>query len=443
MNKEIFIYFCKNYTLKTFSKNKMKYLLLFFSYLFFTQSVNSQTKELDSKYIKNIKSNLGSFKSKEEKKEYDAYFVFLEHRISLNYNKNNYILDNDYQKLTQNTFNLINSKNTDLQTDKSKFYIIKSNIPNAASLGFDLYFIESGIFKLLDNQFQFAAVICHEIAHNKLNHTKLAIEQDAEFEKDFKREIKSLKRQDFIKLIESQNEVIRKKYDLAEQSRKKEISADSLGYILYKNLNYPKSEYFHLLKKIEEFDKSDKYVLNDSIYHYLFDLPEQKFNPKSIKIEKNSLFDGLNYTEHIDKDSMRTHPNLNDRLNWIQKNFQDDFTKQIITPSVDFESIKTKEINNYYENYIHNEEYTSALLELMYEKQIKSKRKDLDLDKYIGEVFAKLYEGRKSLKFNKYVAQVDANDKDVNLQKLLSFLWSLTNEEIKNIGDYYTKKATN
>ncbi|WP_312921318.1 M48 family metalloprotease [Empedobacter brevis] len=418
----------------------MKYFILFFFYLLLTQSVYPQTKELDSKYIKYIKSTLNNFKSKEERKEYDSYFELLEHRISLNYNKNNYVLDNDYQKLTQNIFQLINSKNTNLKRNTSRFYIIKSNIPNAASLGFNLYFIESGLFNLLDNQFQFAAVICHEIAHNELNHTKLAIEQDAEFEKDFKREIKSIKRQDFLKLIKSQNQVIQKKYDLAEQSRKKEISADSLGYILYKNLNYPKSEYFHLLKKIEEFDQSDKYILDDSIYAYLFDLPEQKFNPKSIKIERNSLFDGLSFTEYINKDSIRTHPNLNDRLNWIHKNFQEDFTKQNVVPSVNFKNIKAKEIENYYENYIHNEEYTTALLELIYEKQKHTNR--ADLDKYIGEIFMKLFESRKSLKFNKYVAQVDANDKNVNTQKLLSFLWNLTNDELKNIGEYYTKKAT-
>ena len=418
----------------------MKYFILFVSYLLLIQSVYPQTKELDSKYIKNIKSTLSNFKSKEEKKEYDNYFEFLEHQISLNYTKNNYVLDSDYQKITQNTFQLINSKNADLQINKNKFYIIKSNIPNASSLGFNVYFIESGLFNLLDNQFQFAAVICHEIAHNQLNHTRLAIEQDAEFEKDFKREIKSIKRQDFLKLIKSQNEVIQKKYDLAEQSRKKEISADSLGYILYKNLNYPKSEYFHLLKKIEEFD-SDKFILDDSIYAYLFDLPEQKFNSKSIKIEKNLLFEGLSFTEYIDKDSIRTHPNLNDRLNWIQKNFQEDFTKQNVMSSVDFENIKAKEIENYYENYIHNEEYTTALLQLMYEKQNHSNR--TDLDKYIGMIFSKLYESRKSLKFNKYVAQVDANDKNINKHKLLSFLWNLTNDELKNIGEYYTKKATN
>ena len=419
----------------------MKYFILFFSYLLFIQTANSQTKELDSKYIKNIKSTLSNFNSKEERKGYDNYFEILEHQISLNYTKNNYVLDSDYQKITQNTFQLINSKNTDLQINKNKFYIIKSNIPNASSLGFNVYFIESGLFNLLDNQFQFAAVICHEIAHNQLNHTRLAIEQDAEFEKDFKREIKSIKRQDFLKLIKSQNEVIQKKYDLAEQSRKKEISADSLGYIIYKNLNYPKSEYFQLLKKVEEFDQSDKFILDDSIYAYLFDLPEQKFNPKSIKIEKNSLFEGLSFTEYIDKDSIRTHPNLDDRLNWIQKNFQEDFTKQNVTPSAEFENVKAKEIQNYYENYIHNEEYTTALLELMYEKQNHSNR--TDLDKYIGIIFTKLYEGRKSLKFNKYVAQVDANDKNINKQKLLSFLWSLTNDELKNIGEYYTKKATN
>ena len=41
-----------------------------------------------------------------------------------------------------NDFNQIISKNTDLESNTNKFYIIKSNIPNAASLGFNIYFIE-------------------------------------------------------------------------------------------------------------------------------------------------------------------------------------------------------------------------------------------------------------------------------------------------------------
>ena len=77
----------------------------------------------------------------------------------------------------------------------------------------------------------------------------------------------------------------------------------------------------------------------------------------------------------------------------------------------------------------------------MFEKQNLSTR--IDLDKNIATVFDKLYTAKKELKFNKYVPQVDPNSENENYQKLLTFLWNLKTDELKNIADYYTKKATN
>lgn len=419
----------------------MKYYLLFITNFLSITFLFSQTKDTDIKYIKQLKSNYSQYNTREEKKEFDEYFETLEHNISLGYTKNGYVSDTDYLQFIQNIFSTIISKNSSYKINSPKYYITKSNIPNASSLGFDFYTIESGILSFLENEFQVAAVICHEIAHNQLNHTKKSIEQDAEFVKDFKREIKSLKRKDFLKLIKSQDEVIRKKYDLAEQSRKNEISADSLGFILYANLGYPKNQYLELLINLEKYNNADKIVLDDTIYKHLYDLPNQKFDDKLIKLEKNLLFDGLTFKEYLDEDSIRTHPNLEDRLKWIKKNFADDFLKQEVKASAEFEKIKKKEINQYYENYFQNDQFSVALYLLMFEKQNLSTR--IDLDKNIATVFDKLYTAKKELKFNKYVPQVDPNSENENYQKLLTFLWNLKTDELKNIADYYTKKATN
>ena len=92
----------------------------------FIKIANDEADEF--KNIEYVYTNISGFKSKEERKEYDNFFELLEHKISIDYSKNNHVLDNDYQNFVQNIFNLINSKNTGYQSNNSKFYIIKSNI---------------------------------------------------------------------------------------------------------------------------------------------------------------------------------------------------------------------------------------------------------------------------------------------------------------------------
>ncbi len=65
----------------------------------------------------------------------------LEHNISLGYTKNGYVSDTDYLQFIQNIFSTIISKNSSYKINSPKYYITKSNIPNASSLGFDFYTI--------------------------------------------------------------------------------------------------------------------------------------------------------------------------------------------------------------------------------------------------------------------------------------------------------------
>ncbi|GGF01338.1 Peptidase family M48 [Chishuiella changwenlii] len=414
------------------------------SVLVFSQTnLNSDAlKERDLKTLKAVQNKYNNFNNRFEKNVYNQHFTRIENDLNKNYKKNFFILDNDYQEFIKNCFQNIKDANKTIPLESPHFYILKSNVPNASSLGFDYYMINNGLFQLFDNEYQFAAVITHEIAHNYLQHVKLEIIQEAEFIQDFKKEYRSLKRSDLIKLIKSQDEVIQKKYDLANQSRKKEIAADSLGFILYSQLNFPKIEYLNSLKKLEEFDEKIKTTtINDSLYYQTFEVNGVKLNPKWLKIQKNELFSGLSFTEHVNQDSVSTHPNIVDRINWLKNNFKIE-EKQLESKnaSTNYIQLKKKYNDTLFDNYYDNNEYAVALYHLIREKNLNSKL--LDFDKNIAIIFNKLHEGRLKLSFNKYVPIADVNSEKTDYNKFLHLIWNIPTADLKTIADYYKTKAT-
>lgn len=415
-------------------------LAIIWSTFIHAQSSTNFTKEDELKELQNVKSKYRNYESKLERDFYDQHFKSIEHQITLGYNKNQFIFDQSFTNFFQKIFKDLENSNKNYNISKSRFFIVKNNIPNASSFGFDYYSIFDGIFNLAENEYQLAAVIGHEIAHNYLNHIGEEIKQDAEFVKDFKKERKSIKRNEFIRLIKSQDEIIQKKYDLASLSRQKEIAADSLGFIIYSNANFPKSEYLKMLNRLENFDTPNTKILNDNTYYQLFEPAGITIKPKWLKLEKENLFEGLSFVEHIDKDSIKSHPNTSERRKWIQEKFKlENIKDEVVKPSEEFIQLKTKVYTDFYKTMFFNENYGNAIYLLMNEIQDKTERNDLELN--LGIAFTKLYEGRLNHQFNKYVPIADPNDDDKDYNKFLHFLGSLNTSDLKLIADYYTKKA--
>lgn len=398
----------------------------------------AQEKEL--KTLKAEQAKYKNFGSKEERAIFESHFKTIEHTITQGFTKENFIVDAKFTTYFQKIFNRLKTANQYLDLGDPMAYVVKQNAPNATSLGYNYYLIYSGLFHLTENEHQLAAILGHEIAHNYLNHIQQDIQKEAEFVKDFKKELKSIKKNEFIKLIKSQDEIIQKKYDLASQSRAKEIQADSLGFILYTNAKYPASEYLHMLHRLEEFDQKNTSIIKDSTYHQLFEIEDIHLNPTWLNLEKDELFSGLTFTEHVNQDSINTHPNTLDRIKWVKEKFSiHEANHEIEKASGEFLALKDVVKNEFYQTFFHNNNYAIALYLLVLEKQEGSNRKDLD--QTIAQAFLKLYDSRLNHAFNKYVPVANANDEDEDYNKFLHFLWNLSTTDLKKIGDYYTKKA--
>lgn len=400
-----------------------------------------QNKEKDLQYVQDLASPFKKTKDKIERAIYSNHFKSIEHRISRGYHNGIFIQDAASIDFLNQSFQAIFKANSILKNQSFKFFLERNNVPNAYSTGSYLYFIHTGLFNYMDNEQQLMAVLCHEIAHDYLRHTEESIVQYAEFEKDFKREFKSLKRKELLKLIKSQDEILKQKYDLADQSRKKEIAADSLGFIFFKNLNYHPEEYYMALKNMERFDVDEAQKIQDSMYIHLFDLPGQAFQEKWLRIEKDDFFSGLSFTEHVDEDSIQSHPNLIDRVNWLHTKFQLQPQEKSRTASPLFLELKQKTEADFYPTFYAKKQYGVALYYLICQVQSNENTKDAAAN--LGLIFKQLYESRLNYTFNKYVPQVEQNSTDKAWQTFTAFLWNLNNEELKYIGEHYQQLSEN
>jgi Putative Zn-dependent protease, contains TPR repeats len=259
-------------THENFTMKKQILLVLFLSLLSYgnAQVKNDVIRDNEIKKLKLIQTKYRDFESKLEREIYDEYFLDVEKKITKGYNENYISTDKEYNQLVKELFHNFKKQNPTYHFNEANAYVINDNTPNAFTTGFDYFFVNTGMFNLIDNEYQLAAVIGHELAHNYLKHSRESILQHAEFTKDFQKKMKSVKQSEMIKLIQSQDEVIQKKYDLATQSRKKEIAADSLGFVFYSNLNYPKEEYLNLLNKLKTLDQEVFYTIKEETYRQIF-----------------------------------------------------------------------------------------------------------------------------------------------------------------------------
>src|SRR5690606_7348610 len=103
----------------------------------------------------------------------------------------------------------------------------------------------------------------------------------------------------------------------------------------------------------------------DSIYRYLFDLPELDFDENWLEIDYNDPFQGLTFTEHIDKDSISTHPNLKDRIEWLQNKFNIQDEMKSSSASDGFLELKNKSSSDFIDMFDAKHEDVIALYELI------------------------------------------------------------------------------
>ncbi|WBV59466.1 M48 family metalloprotease [Chryseobacterium camelliae] len=319
--------------------------------------------------------------------------------------------------------------------------IAKDNTPNAYCFADGVFVINMGLFNWLDNDDQLGAVISHELGHKISEHslkTFLQMIDQNQLDKITLQDIKSTK--------ENRNErafnVMKNRiYRKGAEKRKDEMQADSLGYAIFKNSDFKKTEFINTLKRLQDFDTISPRELKIETYKKYFNLPKQEFKDKWLKKEDFSLYNYNNFKEKLNKDSLASHPEIVlriERLRTIFPELKNDAEAE--KPSESYAALEKMARMETLPNLFHSEDYGVGIytsLQFLQDGEEEKYYRD-----WLGKCFVKIYEARKNYNLNRYLDRVDPKNQSESYQQFLNFMWNLSLDEIKNIADYYQRKES-
>ncbi|WP_228407580.1 MULTISPECIES: M48 family metalloprotease [Chryseobacterium] len=321
-----------------------------------------------------------------------------------------------------------------------KILIARDNTPNAYCLADGTFVINMGLYNWMDNEAQIAGVISHELGHKIEEHTLKSILNSVEQNKLDKSTVQNIK-ETTDQRSKGRNEkafdILKNRiYKKGVEKRKFEMQADSLGYVIFKNSDFKKSEFVSGLQKLQKFDTISPRVLKMETYKKLFDLPKQAFNDKWMKKEDFSLYNYNFYKEKLDKDSVASHPEMVKRIEKLKKTFPELNTSvESEKPSEAYLALKKTARMEILPNYFHSEDYGLGIYAAM--QFLQDGEEEKYYKEWLGKCFSKIYEARKNYNLNRYLDRVEPKDQSESYQQFLNFMWNLSLDEVKNISDYY------
>ncbi len=157
----------------------------------------------------------------------------------------------------------------------SLMVLYRSNDFNAFTMGDNIIFMHIGLFDAMQNEAQIALVICHEIAHNMLNHVRNSLVDAViqETDKEIKKEVSTILKSDYGQVSALNALLVPRILESREKSRKNELDADSLGLVLLRNTKYDSKSALSLFHAMEKQKMNESNNVKYSNYFHLDKLP--------------------------------------------------------------------------------------------------------------------------------------------------------------------------
>jgi Zn-dependent protease with chaperone function len=190
--------------------------------------------------------------------------------------------------------------------------------PNAFSIGDGTIAFNAGLFVFLENEAEMTFVLCHELAHYYLQHSKKNIDRQVAIihSDSLKKEIKRLSKLEY--RVGEQFEKLMKLYvfDIRRHSRDREEEADRVGLRFLKNTGYNGDGFITVMKLLDKVD--DTTLFTPLNLQKVFAYPGSDFKEKWIKKE-SVIFGALNPDDATgltkkERDSLKTHPDCVKRI---------------------------------------------------------------------------------------------------------------------------------
>ncbi|MFI1772248.1 M48 family metalloprotease [Thalassobellus citreus] len=399
------------------------------------------SKQFETKYKIFNDQVKGSYRGKMRKEVLSFYKESQTHFLEIINNKK-LLFEDRFQKYVDSLSFSLKQKNPILKDEDINLYLTKNPYPNAFSIGDGTIILNIGLFSFFENEHQLFSVISHEVAHQVLEHSKKSINKRAHINSSVLSNqsniSKSIKANKYNRGTRSFSLLKSLLYADGEERRQQEIEADSLGYVLFNNASSQKNDFIDALLLLKKYDSVPSIVIDSTVYTKVFNIPEQAFKSKWLENEDFKKYNYDFYKSKINLDSLKDHPEIDDRISKLKLSFSElnsDF-KIDHSNSKRFNNLKQIAKQAAIENFYYLNEYGLSLYLILNRLETENNNSNY-YKKWIGINFEALYEAKKKYQLNRYVDRLSPNNQSESYQRFLNFIWNLNLEEIKKIADYY------
>jgi Peptidase family M48 len=194
--------------------------------------------------------------------------------------------------------------------------------PNAYSMGEGTIAFNAGLLVFLHNEAELVFILCHELAHDYLNHGNNAIRQQVETvnSEDFKQEMKRLGKQEYRAGQQFEQLVKKLAFGNRRHSRTNEAAADAQAFGFMKKTGYDCNASTTCLQLLDKVD--DSALFKPLQLQEIFNFPDYAFRQRWIEKE-SAIFGQMNSDESPvlnkkEKDSLKTHPDCTQRIKLLK-----------------------------------------------------------------------------------------------------------------------------
>jgi Zn-dependent protease with chaperone function len=358
--------------------------------------------------------------------------------------KGDYIFYSAFDSVINDTHNKLTAHNPGLE--KSCMYFVSRDISlNAMSTVYNTFVINLGSFYFLKNRDEFATLIAHEHAHNYLKHQIASLKNNYKMDRtDAKASVSEIRKNRYGRGARAVEEFKSLLYNKGKMNRQHEFEADSLGYLLYKNSGYNPDLYLNSFRLMLEYDTIKTTDLDISIYKKTFDLPEQAFKDEWLKQEDFSDYDYSKFKDKFDSDSIKSHPELEERINNLKRLFPElnttNSTDSVVADTF-YREIRQTAFYEVFQSLDISEDYGFEVylcLSELADSTLFSESEVAYFTKWLGKYFTKIHKARKEYTLNRHLEKVDPKEQPKDYQQFLNFMWNLKLPEIEIIAKQYS-----
>lgn len=348
-----------------------------------------------------------------------------------------YIFDKKINSYLNSILRQIYTSNPQIDKKDFYFFINKSPIPNAACYGNGIFTINLGLFNIIESDDELAFIICHEIAHYILEHNDKSLLGYVETynSKENKKKINKAannrygRRQAVSALVKDLS------YNFLRRSRTAETQADSLGFVLLSKTKFSKSAGIKALKKLDM--SNEIFFATDSQIRKHFDFETYPFKEAWLNKDE-TLFDLKEKADDfaLDKDSIKTHPDMPIRVKELEKLYS---TENAINPSFDLKEIKNIVAERSIAIFIDISRIDLALYQVL-TLHNSNQIEETAYCNTVAAILKKTYDLKSSHKFGKYVSPVSPFSDEKYLNEVRTFLHNVELKNIRKIGLQFCMK---